>query len=76
MSIRLVCDGGCGETTDDHSSFEKRGYAEQRHYCKKCVVEVDKYLKERDSLHTKLAKEWSDGMKKLQKEHNGGLLPD
>lgn len=80
MSIRLVCDGGCGETTDDHSSFEERGHADKRQYCKQCVKGVDIYLKARDELHTQLAKTWADGMQELNgaynMEYENGLLPD
>ena len=80
MSIRLVCDGGCGETTDDHSSFEERGFAEKRHYCKKCVKDVDIVLKGRDKLHTDLAKMWREGMQAIEGgyhlENENGLLPD
>ena len=72
MSIRLVCDGGCGETTDDHSSFNERGHAEKRHYCKLCVIAVDTFLKERDKLHTKLAKDWADRMESLKKDYKLG----
>ena len=80
MSLRYVCDGGCGETTDDPASFKKFGIAREAHYCETCAPAVEKYYADRDVLHDKLAAAWWKDLGKLEsawkKAYSEGRLPD
>jgi hypothetical protein len=55
-----------------------RGIVNEKLYCEKCVLVADDYSKQRDELHTRLAKEWSDGLAALSTEFADTLkvLPD
>ena len=80
MSLRYLCDGGCGAVTDDPENFKKFGFAHETHYCEKCAPGVEKMIADRDKLHDKLAEAWWKGLAKLEgdweKKHADGRLPD
>ncbi len=73
-----VCQGGCGDFEPDRSRMHARGIVNEKLYCAKCVVEIDRYLEERDVLHTELAEWWSKGLAELAETYaeEGRRLPD
>jgi hypothetical protein len=74
----FICQGGCGTFDEDASKFQTRGFVNEKLYCEKCVVVADAYLFCRDSIHTKLATEWSEGLSELAAVYSPTLknLPD
>ena len=80
MSLRYLCDGGCGAVTDDSAGFKKFGIAHEAHYCETCTPDVEKHYAGRDALHDKLASAWWKDLAKLEsawkKAYPDGRLPD
>lgn len=78
MATIEVCDGGCG-TGIPHDAIVL-GLIEQRTYCDACARTVQKYLDDRDNLHSVLAVKWQQDLAKLQAvwvdKHPNGVLPD
>ncbi len=66
MAIQLVCDGGCGKTTMSPEEFHEAGIVKKRQYCDECWPEIEKMVKATDALHTRLAKQWANGLKKVR----------
>ena len=79
MAIQAyVCQGGCGNFEEDVSKLHSRGMVTPKLYCSACVHRADEYIEERDKIHTRLAKEWEDGLMYLASDFSGVLkvLPD
>lgn len=80
MSLRYLCDGGCGAQTDNVGEFKKFGFAIEAHYCGKCAPDIEKHFAARDKLHDKLAESWFKGLAKIEAEwrkaNPEGRLPD
>lgn len=73
-----VCQGGCGAFEPDLKKMHARGMVNEKLYCAACVVVIDEYLRKRDELHTRLAREWSHEMAALASEYGSDevRLPD
>lgn len=69
MSYQLICDGGCGESTEDSKDFEERGLDDKKQYCKGCIGVVDEFIEKRNSIHNKIQKIWIEDMDELTKEY-------
>ncbi len=80
MAYVLVCDGGCGFTSEDKKEFVQLGVGVKREYCKECGAKAQEFIKERDELHDWVAKQWKVKLAKLAKRHQKelpkGKLPD
>jgi hypothetical protein len=74
----FICQGGCGTFDEDASKFQTRGFVNEKLYCEKCVIVADKYIEERDKIHTFLSGKWSDGLVRLAADFSSLLknLPD
>ena len=73
-----LCAGGCGEHVSDLSEFNERGIVYPRHYCSVCVEQADKYIAERDAIHTEISEAWRDGLAEAARDFGfpEGRLPD
>jgi hypothetical protein len=78
MSQVFSCDFGCGATTARADEFQNRGFTGKNCYCPKCLEMVDQYLVARDELHTRVAREFTFELLKLQQIYRppNGRLPD
>ena len=74
----FVCQGGCGTFEPDRSKMHARGLVNERLYCADCAIVIDEYLEKRDELHTRVAREWSEGLAALAQEYGSDevRLPD
>jgi hypothetical protein len=79
-----VCQGGCGRLEEDLTKLESRGFVSPKLYCVACIPMIDQYLQERDDLHTKLGRDWANGLSELHRRYalvddghpSGVKLPD
>ena len=73
-----ICQGGCGKLEPEMDKMHARGQVNEKLYCDTCVVVIDEYLRKRDELHTRLAREWSHGLAVLASEYGSEevRLPD
>ena len=80
MPITISCDGGCGTSSSNPKDFKEFGLVDRTFYCGDCAENAEGHLKAVDYLHDKIAKRWSNDLKKLRKQfakvHPGFTLPD
>ncbi len=80
MSYQLICDGGCGASTENSKDFEERGLEDKKQYCKDCIKVIDTFIDERNKIHDKIQDIWKTDTKKLiekfYKENPDAKLPD
>jgi len=62
---KVVCEG-CGKITDE---YKEVGFLKSYDYCPGCIPDVEKYIEERDKLHTELAKKFETGNAKLRTKY-------
>ena len=67
MAIRVVCDGGCGASTDDKAAFEEIGIAKVCQYCPECAPGIKKMYQAIDALHDKTANMFKNGLERIRK---------
>ncbi len=77
--MKILCDCGCGKALEA-KEMKTYGYVHKKFYCPDCVAEVDKFVSERDGLHTDLAKQFEYKLTELKsswkESHPDGMLPD
>jgi hypothetical protein len=78
MGVSLTCDG-CGDRIEPGKEAVF-GLVRKREYCDACSWLVLAYVRDRDLLHTQLAKQWYEGVARLRCEFAEhlpkGTLPD
>ena len=75
MAITVGCDR-CKQIVDGVAHV--RGHVIKREYCEDCVVQIDDMLTDIDMLHTKVARQFVNGLGTIRRKYavEGGLLPD
>jgi len=80
MGLIAQCDGGCGATTDDVSTFTEFGIVKKVWYCEKCAAALYKLYDERDDAHVRhsraLAVDLLDEVRTFQLMNRNARLPD
>lgn len=78
MALVSQCDA-CGQRMPPESA-ERIGMVLPRDYCTTCAPAIHELQATRDALHTKLSREWTDGLAKIaeafQRRFPGGQMPD
>jgi hypothetical protein len=57
MGLIAQCDGGCGATTDDVTTFKEFGIVKKVSYCEKCEMALADLYAARDEIHTEHAQD-------------------
>lgn len=66
MAIKIVCDGGCGATTDSPKAWKQFGVVKARQYCPECAPTFEAMMKDIDDLHDKTVASFQKGLEKIR----------
>lgn len=69
MGLQVVCDCGCGKTSSDLDGMKAHGFMHKVYYLPECSEKMDKYLEERNKIHTEVSTIFKTRMEKLKKAY-------